>query len=110
MRKIFILAILCISLLSSVIAQVTVSGTVVSAADGLGMPGVTVSEKGTTNGTITGNDGKYSIKVSSGKSTLVFSFIGMKTVEEAVNNRSSVNGGWDKMLFIIILNMFHVKH
>jgi hypothetical protein len=98
MRKIFLFAILCISLLSSVIAQIPVSGTVVSAADGLGMPGVTVSEKGTTNGTITGNDGKYSIKVSSGKSTLVFSFIGMKTVEEAVNNRSAVNGGWDKTI------------
>lgn len=91
MRKIILLAILCISLLSSAIAQIQVSGRVVSDSDGQGMPGVTVAEKGTTNGTITGTDGKYSMKLASGKSTLVFSFIGMKTIEEAVNNRSVVD-------------------
>jgi iron complex outermembrane receptor protein len=82
---------MCFALLGSAIAQQSVSGTVVSESDGLGLPGVTVSEKGTGNGALTDSDGKYSIKVSSGKATLVFSFIGMKTVEEPVNNRTSVS-------------------
>jgi len=72
-------------------AQHSVSGTVVSETDGLGIPGTTVSEKGTTHGTLTDNDGKYSFKVSSEKATLVFSFIGMKTVEEVVNSRTVIN-------------------
>jgi len=91
MRKVLLLTVMCFALLGSAIAQQSVSGTVVSESDGLGLPGVTVSEKGTGNGALTDSDGKYSIKVSSGKATLVFSFIGMKTVEEPVNNRTSVN-------------------
>lgn len=91
MRKVLLLTVMCFALLGSAIAQQSVSGTVVSESDGLGLPGVTVSEKGTGNGALTDSDGKYSIKVSSGKATLVFSFIGMKTVEEPVNNRNSVS-------------------
>jgi len=72
-------------------AQVTVSGTVTSETDGLGIPGATVLDKGTTHGVLTDNDGKYSIKVTSEKATLVFSFIGMKVVEEVVNGRAVIN-------------------
>ncbi len=63
--------------------QRTVSG-VVSDSKGLPLPGVSVVEKGTTNGTQTDLDGKYSINTSSNK-TLVFSFIGMKTKEVIVS-------------------------
>ena len=91
MRKVLLLTVMCFALLESAMAQQSVSGTVVSESDGLGIPGATVSEKGTANGALTDSQGKFSIKVSSGKSILVFSFIGMKTVEEQVNNRSSVN-------------------
>ncbi|MDO8929335.1 MAG: TonB-dependent receptor plug domain-containing protein, partial [Bacteroidota bacterium] len=91
MRKVLLLTVMCFALLGSAIAQQSVSGTVVSESDGLGLPGVTVSEKGTANGALTDSDGKFSIKVSSDSSTLVFSFIGMKSVEEPVNNRSSIN-------------------
>ncbi|MBL7971147.1 MAG: SusC/RagA family TonB-linked outer membrane protein [Prolixibacteraceae bacterium] len=72
-------------------AQISVSGTVVSEADGLGLPGVSVSEKGTMNGTLTDTDGKYTIKVSSGNSVLVFSFIGMKTIEETVKTNAVID-------------------
>ncbi len=91
MRKVLLLTVMCLALLGSAMAQQSVSGTIVSEADGLALPGVTVSEKGTTNGALTDSDGKFSIKVTSGKSVLMFSFIGMKTVEEPVNNRSEVN-------------------
>lgn len=57
-----------------------VSGTVLS--DGEGMPGVSVVEKGTTNGTISDLDGKYSIALKNTASTLVFSMVGMLTQEK----------------------------
>ena len=91
MRKILLLTVMCISLLGNVMAQQTVSGTVVSESDGLSVPGATVLEKGTTHGVLTDNDGKYSIQVTSEKTTLVFSFIGMSTVEEVVNDRTVIN-------------------
>lgn len=65
-----------------------VTGTVT--ADGEPMPGVSVLLKGTTIGTITDIDGKYSLNATS-NGTLVFSFVGMKTVEQAINNRRVIN-------------------
>lgn len=67
-----------------------VSGTVRSAS-GESMPGVNVIEKGTTNGTATDADGKYSLNVSEESSVLVFSFIGFTTQEVTINGRSTVD-------------------
>ncbi|WP_321306392.1 SusC/RagA family TonB-linked outer membrane protein [Marinifilum fragile] len=61
-----------------------VSGIVTSAEDGLSIPGVSVIVKGTTIGTSTDFDGKYSINVPDAQSILVFSFVGMTTQEVAV--------------------------
>lgn len=58
-----------------------VSGTVISAEDNQPIPGVSVFVKGTTVGTITDIDGKYSLEVPSTASHLVFSFVGMKRLE-----------------------------
>ncbi len=91
MRKVLLLTVMCLALLGSAMAQHSVSGTVVSGSDGQGMPGATVSEKGTTLGTLTDADGKFTIKVTSEKSTLVFSFVGMISVEEVINSRTVVN-------------------
>ena len=91
MRKVLLLIVMCIALAGTTLAQITVTGTVTSQTDGLGLPGVTVVEKGTSNGTITNADGNFTLKVASAQSTLVFSFIGMKTVEVAVNNQTSVS-------------------
>ncbi|MFO8000119.1 MAG: TonB-dependent receptor [Marinilabilia sp.] len=60
--------------------EVTVNGTVTSESDGEPVPGVSVVEKGTTNGTVTDIDGNYSLTLES-EETMVFSFIGMETVE-----------------------------
>ena len=91
MRKIFLLTVICIALLGSAIGQHSVTGTVVSVSDGLSIPGVAVSEKGTTNGTLTDVNGKFAIKASSSKSTLVFSLIGMTKVEEQINGRTIID-------------------
>jgi TonB-linked SusC/RagA family outer membrane protein len=82
---------MCIALIGSTYAQFPVSGTVVSASNGESLPGVSVLEKGTTNGVLTDENGKYSLKLSSGNSSLQFSFVGMKKIEEPVNNRSVVD-------------------
>jgi TonB-linked SusC/RagA family outer membrane protein len=58
-----------------------VTGTVISEDEG--MPGVSVVEKGTTNGTITDLDGKYSIQLKNAAATLVFSMVGMSTQEKS---------------------------
>lgn len=70
--------------------QVRITGKVVD-ANGAGLPGVNVVEKGTTNGTTTDVDGNFSLAVASGASVLQFSFIGYNTQEVTVGNQTSVN-------------------
>ena len=72
-------------------AQVTVRGTVTSAVDGRGIPGVTVQAKGSNTGTATDMDGGYTLSVSSGDVTLVFRSLGFKTQEIVVGNRTTVD-------------------
>ena len=55
-----------------------------------GLPGATVLEKGTTNGTFTDVDGNYSLSVEEG-ATLVFSFVGYHTEEVAVGNNTKID-------------------
>ncbi|WP_162555875.1 SusC/RagA family TonB-linked outer membrane protein [Reichenbachiella versicolor] len=64
--------------------ELEVSGRVTSAEEGYELPGVNVLIKGTSTGTITDIDGYYNIKVEK-TDVLVFSFIGMKTVERGAN-------------------------
>ena len=68
-----------------------VSGEVTSAEDGGAIPGVSVSVKGTTIGTVTDMDGVFRLKVPQGSKTLVLSFVGMKTQEIELGNQSKVN-------------------
>lgn len=59
---------------------------------GVAMPGVTVMLKGTTLGTATDADGQYELTVQKEHATiLVFSFVGMKTLEVAINGKSEIN-------------------
>lgn len=68
-----------------------VSGEVTSAEDGGAIPGVSVSVKGTTIGTVTDMDGVFRLKVPQGAKTLVLSFVGMTTQEIELGNQSKVN-------------------
>jgi TonB family protein len=67
-----------------------IEGTVTVAEDGLPLPGVTVVVKGTTFGTTTDINGKYSIDVP-GDQSLVFSYIGMQTGEVSTKDKSMLD-------------------
>ncbi|WP_280746022.1 MULTISPECIES: TonB-dependent receptor [unclassified Parabacteroides] len=70
--------------------SLTINGIV---KDNTGEPliGVNVTEKGTTNGTITDFDGKYVLTISGRNSVLAFSYIGYVTQEVAVGNNTTIN-------------------
>jgi TonB-linked SusC/RagA family outer membrane protein len=63
---------------------------VTSAEEGSALPGVSVLEKGTSNGTTTDASGAYRLAVGD-NATLVFSFIGLVTQEIAVGNRTTAD-------------------
>ncbi|KAA0988735.1 SusC/RagA family TonB-linked outer membrane protein [Dyadobacter aurulentus] len=68
---------------------VTVTGKVTD-EKGVGLPGVNVIEKGTSNGTTTNPDGDYTITVAGASSVLTFSFIGYISQEATVDNRTAI--------------------
>ncbi|MCE5345557.1 MAG: TonB-dependent receptor [Bacteroidales bacterium] len=55
------------------------------------VPGATIVVKGTTNGTLTGVDGNYSLNNVNPSATLIFSFVGMTTQEIALNGRTQLD-------------------
>lgn len=93
MRKFTILlALLCLFGVLAVNAQKRViTGKVTAAEDNSALPGVTVLVKGTTIGTVTDVKGEYQITVPEKSNTLVFSFIGRKTVEFAIGNNYNIS-------------------
>lgn len=68
----------------------TISGQVTD-ENGHPLPGVTVVVKNSTTGTITDESGNYQLEVPDGTDFLVFTFIGMRSVEEPVSNRMTIN-------------------
>ena len=68
----------------------TVSGIVTSAEDNTAIPGVNILEKGTSNGTVSDSDGKYSISAGA-NSTLVFSFVGYASTEVVIGNQTTID-------------------
>jgi TonB-linked SusC/RagA family outer membrane protein len=64
----------------------SISGRVTDQANGQGLPGVTVLVKGTTTGTSTDGDGAFTLSVPSTATTLTFSFIGYKSVEQPIGS------------------------
>ncbi len=70
--------------------QIKISGQV-SDADGIPLPGVTVMIKGTTTGVVTNNYGNYTLDLPSENELLVFSFVGMRTVEVTTEGKNEIN-------------------
>lgn len=68
-----------------------VRGKITSATDNNELPGVNVTLKGTSRGTITDIDGNYQLNVPAGRDTLIFSFIGYQPLEAIVGNQSTLN-------------------
>lgn len=79
-------------LVSAAAMAQTVSGRVTSAVDGLPLPGVSVLVKGTSTGTTTDADGRYSLSVPDLQSSvLTMSFIGFKVQEIPVSGRTTID-------------------
>ena len=92
MRKILLLGLTLFLVNAMAFAQGrVVTGTVTSLEDGMGVPGATVLVKGTTIGTATDIDGKYSINIPAGSNVLVFTFVGLTSQEVNIGNRSTIN-------------------
>ena len=68
-----------------------ITGTVTGADDGVAIPGVSVVVRGTTVGTITDAEGVYTFNVPESAQILMFTYIGMKTVEETIGDRSVID-------------------
>lgn len=74
---------------TALFSQKEISGRITDAS-GVALVGVNVLEKGTPNGTITDFDGNYKIKVKE-TATLVFSYVGYKTVEKSADGSSTIS-------------------
>ena len=72
------------------IQKLQVSG-IVTDIDGNPLPGASIVEVGTDNGTSSDFDGNYEINLPDGEQTLVFSYLGFKTQEVEINGRSKIN-------------------
>ena len=70
---------------------VQITGTVTSAEDGSTLPGVAVVVQGTSIGAVTDFEGRYTIDVPAGSEVLVFSFVGMTTLEVPIEGRTVIN-------------------
>jgi TonB-linked SusC/RagA family outer membrane protein len=90
-------AILCVAVLQMYCVPLwaqtgnKVEGTVLSDENGAAVPGVNVVLKGTSNGTSTDADGRYSMNVPNEDATLVFSFIGYKSQEVKVGASTKID-------------------
>ncbi len=74
----------------SAIMAITVTGRITD-ENSQALPGVTVLVKGSTVGTTSDTDGKYSLNVPDGNGTLVASYIGYTTQEIPINNRTVID-------------------
>jgi hypothetical protein len=94
MKKQFLLIVLFVFMGGfTLLAQtILITGTVTSSVAGEGpIPGVTVQIKGTTLGAITDLNGKYSLSVPQSATTVVFSYIGMKTQDIDIKGRKVID-------------------
>lgn len=91
-KRFYLFFILCLINLSGFAQEIKVTGVVTEASSNEPLPGVTVQVKGTTNGTITNIDGQYTIEAKK-NTILVFSTIGMKTIEKQVISNAPINVG-----------------
>lgn len=86
MKRIYLLLIFLITcgVSSSWSQSFRVTGEIISSSDKEPLMGVTVKEKGSSQGVVSNLDGQFSIELKGEKAVLVFSYIGMKTREVTV--------------------------
>lgn len=113
MIRIYLIALLVLLQFQLFAQGLTVTGTVTDAGDKLGIPGVTVLEKGTSNGVTTDFDGKFTLKVTKSNAELMFSFIGYETQFIAVKGQKVINvqlkSADQKLSEVVVLGYGSVK-
>ncbi|ASZ12759.1 TonB-dependent receptor [Chitinophaga sp. MD30] len=108
MRKTFCLWLSACLLLAGFVQAQSVTGRVTDATDGSAMPGVTIAIKGTKRGTVTNNDGAYTLQVPP-RSTLMFTFVGYINKEITINNNTVIDVALqrnDKLLDEIVVSSY----
>jgi TonB-linked SusC/RagA family outer membrane protein len=109
MRKVMTLLCLLIGI-SWASAQTNVTGVVISADDGQPIIGASVVVKGTTHGTITDANGKFSLSVPADNKTLVFSYVGMNKQElEAKPNMRVIMHSNAQQMNEVVVTAFGIK-
>ncbi len=88
--RLFLVGVFLLIQLSAHAQQRTITGTV-AGTDNTPLPGVTVMIKGSTVGTVTGSDGKFTLAIPESAKALVFTFIGMETQEVLIGNNNVYN-------------------
>ena len=91
-KKLFVIIMQLVFCLIVTNAQTkAITGTVTLSDDGNPVTGVTIEVSGTTIRTITDENGIYSLEVPEYARVLIFTFIGMKTLEESIGDRSVID-------------------
>ena len=102
MKKLLMIFTLLLMTCAMALAQtVQISGTVTGSDDGLPLPGVSVTVKGTTIGIATDTNGKYLLSVPASATTMVFQFIGYKAQEIAIAGQTTINVAMEQDLFAV---------
>ncbi|HEY0612138.1 MAG TPA: carboxypeptidase-like regulatory domain-containing protein, partial [Chitinophaga sp.] len=89
MKQRLIYVIACMLLAANAMGQLRISGRVTDAKDASPLPNVTIQVKGTSTGTITDVDGKYTIGVPNNNAVLIFSFTGYAPQEVPVGAQTT---------------------
>lgn len=91
MKRLTFLILLFVLTCGTLLAQIEVTGNVVSQQDGSPLPGVAVVIRGTTTGVITDLDGNYALTVPDADAILVYTFVGMQTSEVVVGDQTTID-------------------
>lgn len=90
-RRVFLLLIGTMLTFSAWSQERTISGRVTAVEDGSPLPGVNILVKGSILGTITDVNGAYTIRVPENSDYFVFTFIGLKTKEIEIGERTTID-------------------
>lgn len=100
MKKILMIFTLFLITGALVIGQtVQISGAVTSSEDGMALPGVNVTVKGTTIGAITDANGRYTLSAPASSQALTFSFIGYRTIEVPIAGKTRIDVALQQDIF-----------
>ncbi len=89
-KKVFLPLFFLLITLTTAFAQKKITGTITDGGDNTGLPGATVSIKGSTNGVVTDIDGKFVLDVPSG-ATLIVTSVGFITQEVVVGDNTTID-------------------